>query len=204
MKYKWLNKKNNSNLIVFFNGWGMDETVVSHLKFSSYDILMFYDYNDLNCDFDFISTDVYKEKYLVAWSMGVMCATLFADINYNKKIAINGTLKPIDDNFGIPKRIYDLTLRNFSPEGSKKFIKNMFEGDVYIPVINREFDNQKSELFALKEYESNESFSYDKIIISKNDKIIPSKNQSKFWGIEPNIDGGHAPFINFNSWDELL
>ena len=29
MKYKWLNKDNNPKLIIFFNGWGMDEDVVN-------------------------------------------------------------------------------------------------------------------------------------------------------------------------------
>ena len=37
MKYKWLNKGvnkgvNNGKLILFFNGWGMDENVVKHLE----------------------------------------------------------------------------------------------------------------------------------------------------------------------------
>ena len=52
MKYKWLVKKNNKSLIIFFNGWGMDESVVRHLESGSYDVLMFYDYNTLELDFD--------------------------------------------------------------------------------------------------------------------------------------------------------
>ena len=55
MKYKWLNKHQNNNIIVFFNGWGMDESVVHHLDFSDYDVVMFYDYNNLETDFDFSS-----------------------------------------------------------------------------------------------------------------------------------------------------
>ena len=38
MQYKWLNKKENKNLIVFFNGWGMSEKAVSHLDFDGYDV----------------------------------------------------------------------------------------------------------------------------------------------------------------------
>ena len=80
MKYKWLNRKNNSNLIIFFNGWGMDECVVKHLQPEDYDILMFYDYNTLDTDINFELTDHYSKKYLIAWSMGVMTASLFDDI----------------------------------------------------------------------------------------------------------------------------
>ena len=125
MKYKWLNLKKNREVIIFFNGWGMDESVMKHLNYGSYDVLMFYDYNTLDTDFDFKSLEKYEKKYLIAWSMGVMTASLF-DINYDRKIAINGTLKPIDNNYGIPERIYDLTIRGFNEKGRERFIKSMF------------------------------------------------------------------------------
>ena len=207
MKYKWLNKGVNqgvnSSLIIFFNGWGMDESIVEHLDADGYDILMFYDYNSLETDFDFSSLNIYSHKYLIAWSMGVMIATLF-NINYDSKTTINGTLKPIDDEFGIPKRIYNLTLKNFSPKGAEKFIKNMFNESCELPVVNRNFENQKSELEALTHYKANEEFKYDRIILSSNDKIIPTKNQIAFWGIESNIESGHAPFNHFSKWSDLL
>jgi hypothetical protein len=38
----------------------------------------------------------------------------------------------------------------------------------------------------------------------ENDKIIPTKSQVKFWGIEPNLKGGHCPFLQFEKWSELL
>lgn len=201
MKYKWLNKKNNTKLIVFFNGWGMDEAVVKHLKFENFDVVMFYDYNSLDIDMHFVNK--YSEKYLVAWSMGVMTATLF-DIRYNSKTAINGTLKPIDNKYGIPEKIYDLTIKGFSLKGRERFIKSMYTGNPVMPDIQREFENQKTELEALKNYKSNENFKYDKIIISDNDKIIPTANQVAFWGIKPNINSGHAPFLNFSKWGELI
>jgi biotin synthesis protein BioG len=107
MKYKWLNNQKQKELIIFFNGWGMDESVVSHLQPDNFDVLMFYDYNSLNTDFDFNMLNKYCSKNLVAWSMGVMIGTLF-NIDYEIKTAINGTLNPIDDKYGIPKKIYNL------------------------------------------------------------------------------------------------
>ncbi len=203
MKYKWLNKKDNKKLIIFFNGWGMDECVVNHLEPDNYDVIMFYDYNTLQTEFDLKSINIYPEKYLIAWSMGVMTATLF-DIDYVSKTAVNGTLKPIDDKYGIPNKIYNLTLKGFSPKGAEQFIKNMyqdFSGYIY---PKREFENQKTELEALTHYQANPNFKYNRIIISACDKIIPTKNQSAFWGIEPNTEGGHAPFNLFKKWSELL
>lgn len=203
MKYKWLNQKNNLELIIFFNGWGMDENIVKHLEFDSYDVLMFYDYNSLKTDFDMANLKKYSKKYLVAWSMGVMTATLF-DIDYTAKTAVNGTLYPIDDKFGIPTKIYNLTVNGFSPIGAKKFIKNMFKENCELPDIERDFENQKSELEALKHYKANTNFRYDRIILSTDDKIIPTRNQKNFWGIEPNTNSGHAPFNHFKKWGELI
>ncbi len=203
MEYKWLNRKNNEKIIIFFNGWGMDENIVSHLEPENFDVLMFYDYNTLKTNFNFSNLNIYTQKYLIAWSMGVMTATLF-DIEYTNKTAINGTLKPIDDRFGIPRKIYDLTLKGFSPIGADRFIKSMYNEKTNFPTINREFKNQKSELFALKEYKANENFEYNRIIISTEDKIIPTKNQVAFWNKEPNIKSGHAPFNQFSKWSELI
>lgn len=204
MEYKWLNKKQENNkIIVFFNGWGMDESIVRHLNPKDFDVLMFFDYNTLNTDFDFGGLNTYKECYIIAWSMGVMVATLF-DIAHNSATAINGTLKPVDNNYGIPERIYDLTLRGFSEKGAEKFIKNMFDTDYDYPKINREFINQKSELAALKGYKANLDFKYSKVFISDNDKIIPTKNQVAFWEVEPDLKSGHCPFFLFKNWEELL
>ncbi len=203
MEYKWLNRENNEKLIVFFNGWGMDECVVNHLQAENYDVLMFYDYNRLETDFDFSVLNAYSKKYLIAWSMGVMTATLF-DIDYLSKTAVNGTLKPIDDKFGIPKRIYDLTIKGFSTKGAERFIKNMYQDFSEYIYPKREFENQKSELETLTHYEANQDFKYDRVFISSDDKIIPTKNQVNFWGIEPNITSGHCPFNRFKKWSELL
>lgn len=203
MKYKWLNKKQSKNLIVFFNGWGMDESVVKHLRFENFDVIMFYDYNDTKTDFDFSELENYKTKHLIAWSMGVMTATLF-DIHYYSKTAINGTPKPIDNNFGIPERIYNLTIKGFNENGAKRFIQNMFDEECELPKVNRDIENQKSELSALLNYSANTNFKYSKILISDNDKIIPTKNQIAYWNLEPNLHGGHCPFLQFEKWEDLL
>ena len=203
MKYKWLNQKNNQKLIIFFNGWGMDECVIQHLEYDDCDVLMFYDYNSLETDFDFKGINKYPTKYLVAWSMGVMTASFF-NIEYSTKTAINGTLKPINDEFGIPERIYNLTLKGFSPKGAERFIKSMYKENCVLPVPHREFESQKSELEALTHYEVKSDFIYDRIILSSDDNIIPTKNQVAFWNIEPNIESGHAPFNLFKKWSELL
>lgn len=203
MKYRWLNQNKNNKIILFFNGWGMDESIVNHLETEDYDILMFYDYNTLDTDFDFNSLNNYSEKKLVAWSMGIMIATLFPQINAINKTAVNGTLKPIDIELGIHPKIYDLTIKGFDEKGRERFIRSMFDQKVQIN-CQRGISEQHSELIALKNYKAIEDFKYNKILISDNDKIIPTKSQVAFWGIEPNLKGGHCPFFSFTKWSDLL
>lgn len=218
MKYKWLNNAKGKKLIIFFNGWGMNENVVKHLDCEDYDVLMFYDYNTLDTDFDFSLLNIYPEKNLIAWSMGVMIGGKYKTnlLPLNQTIAINGTLKPIDVKFGIHPKIYDLTIKGFNEKGREKFINSMF--DIQPPPLpsplEREIEEQRSELIALKEIckltptitisLGDKKVLYNKVLISNNDKIIPTKSQVAFWGIEPNLKSGHCPFFDFTKWSELL
>ena len=79
----------------------------------------------------------------------------------------------------------------------------MFEEEQNI-ICSRDIKNQHSEVVAFKNYHTDSYFKYNKILISDNDKIIPTKAQVNFWRIEPNLKGGHCPFFSFTKWSELL
>lgn len=206
MNYKWLNKTNCEKLILFFNGWGMDENIVSDLDFDGYDVLMFYDYNNLSLDFDKSVLDNYKSKHIIGWSMGVMVATLF-DFEHDSATAISGTPFPIHNEYGIPLKIYNLTLKGFSETSVKKFMARMFL-DAPNPekFSSREFENMKTELESLAEYKSNPEFKYTRVLLPTKDCIIPPKNQINYWkdfGYEE-ITSAHCPFMLYKKWSELI
>ena len=153
----------------------------------------------------------YSEINVIAWSMGVMTAGIVLKPiieKINKITVINGTLKPIDDKYGIPHKIYNVTLRHFNDASAEKFAKNMFEDGLSHNLRLREpLDNIKKELISLQKYADNQEaceFVPTKIYISSKDKIIPAKHQSAYWGIEPNFEGGHYVFDKFKKWSELL
>ena len=201
MQYKWLNKEENKNLIVFFNGWGMSEKAVSHLDFAGYDVLTFFDYRSFEIEnFDFSK---YVKKVLIAWSMGVYVCNYFFDIfkNFDKFIAINGTQKPIDDNFGIPTAIYNLTVDNFNDLSCAKFMKKI---STNLEPSGRSTQELKEELVAIRNLKIKNYLTFDKAIVSTKDRIIPSKNQMNFWKTAQEIDGAHYIFDKFKSWEELL
>ncbi len=212
MQHQWLNKESkNKNLIVFFNGWAMNDSPIKHLNCQNYDVLMVSDYRDLNFDFRQFDFSKYEKKYLICWSMGVYAANLFKNIfdNFDKKIAINGTTKIIDDNFGIPNKIYKITVKFLNEESRDKFIKNMFDNGKINPniTITRSLSELKEELISIQNIELTQELNYDLAIISKDDKIIPTKNQLNFWQNKTKIkeiNSTHCPFEIYNSWQDLL
>ena len=206
MKYKWLKKTNSKELIIFFNGWGMDDYIVSSLDCGSYDVVVLYDYNDLCLDLDF---EGYSKKHVVAWSMGVMISTMFYFDGVNSRAAISGTPFPISDEFGIPERIYNLTIRGFSENSVQKFMKRMFDKpNNLVKFSDRILENQKTELVAITRYSADENCKFSKVFIPKNDLIIPTKNQLNYWSkqdvFKVEIPSGHCPFLEFKSWSEIL
>ena len=143
--------------------------------------------------------------------MGVYTANLFKKYldNFDKKIAINGTTRMIDDDFGIPKRIYQITIKLFSEDSCNKFIKNMFNEGLVNPniKITKTLEELKEELISIQKIELNEELNFDCAIVSDNDKIIPTKNQINFWENKTkiiNINSTHCPFEKYISWMELL
>ena len=206
MKHFWLNKTNtNKKLIIFFNGWGMDEKIISHLECEDYDVVVLYDYNDLELDIQSLNLSQYTEKHIIAWSMGVMVATLFNFGEIKTSTAICGTPFAINNEYGIPERIYNLTIKGFSETSSKKFMERMFIEKPSIETFSdRTFDSKLSELKKMLEYKPNTEFNFTKAIVGTDDKIIPTKNQLNYWDNPITINSGHCPFMLYKKWTELL
>ncbi len=215
MQYHWLNKQNSDNLIVFFAGWSFDETPFKFLDCENSDVLFVYDYNEIS---QLPKFGAYKSKTLITWSMGVFAAYLlrkdFKD--FNKKIAINGTPCPVDDEFGIPQKPFLLTLRHAKTGLEGKFYQNIFkesaEFEKYTQTpVARDIENRVEELNSLYKLIKSTDFEYEKFydfaLISNFDKIIPPKNQQNFWQTNApykTLESGHFPFYNYKSWHEII
>lgn len=212
-----LNKKNNKNLIVFFTGWSFDEKPFRFLDCADFDVIIVFDYNEIS-ELD-VDLSVYEKKYLITWSMGVFVAALmmekFKDFDY--KIAINGTISPVDDEFGIPVRMFELTLKHAQKGLEGKFYQNVFyDANDYKKYENnpvqRTIENRVSELENLyeliKSTEIGDEKFYDVALVSEFDKIIPSRNQTnchkKSNTTVISLSNGHFPFYNYKSWKEII
>ena len=110
MRIEWLVKNNTDQVVVFFNGWGMDKRSFPRLE-GEMDKIVCWDYRTLNTDStpSFIG---YKKINVVAWSMGVWAAANILPewgIQLGHLVAFNGSDFPLEICWGIPSPVYLLT-----------------------------------------------------------------------------------------------
>lgn len=218
MKTQWLHREKNDSLMLFCSGWGMDYHPFSPLLSKEYDVLICFDYTAETAVPDVRKLSVnYSRIILVAWSMGVAYAQRFFTETqklFQHRIAINGTLCPIHNTFGIPINTFNATLTNISEESMLNFYHRMCRSPQLLTEFlknspARTVKSQKEELQAI--YSNigcldEEKSIYTDVIISKKDFIIPTVNQLHFWKSTKvsTISGYHFPFYQWKSWDELV
>ncbi len=215
MRIEWLIKKGAGRVIVFFNGWGMDAAAVSHLETNA-DVVMFYDYRSLSYD-NLPDLEDYREIYVVAWSMGVWAAScLVPHLKMQPRlvVALNGTERPVDDQYGIPVKIYRLTEKGMDARGREKFFSRMVVTDEdrqflkgHLP--SRELREQCEELVLIEKQSQGceKRCHWDKVYVSEKDVIFPPGNQLNWWKEKAPVvllAGGHYPFTSFKSWEDIL
>lgn len=198
----------------------MDGGPFRFLTSSAYDVYMLYDYRKLNMPDICAIAGKYTQVYLVSWSMGVWVGQkLFSAIAHllHRTIAINGTLCPIDDRFGIPVKAFDATMVEFNENARAKFYKRMCREKNNLNLFlnsqpQRSLKEQGEELTALRKMVDclpvDESI-YQEIIVSRKDFIMPTVNQLHYWqGIQTRqvtpVSGFHFLFNLWSSWDQLL
>lgn len=227
MKWHWIQQNKSQQLILFFNGWGMDHYPVQGLLTDSVnDLLMLYDYRTLELDNQLKhALSQYDVIGVVAWSLGVWAYTQIAsfwDGPVSTAIAVNGTSQPIHADYGIAPKIYQATLDNFSIVGRDKFFKRMCGNKVALTRFqqtqpHRSIHDQQAELQAIQQLVLTTSSAathsdlsrnpYNYALIGKQDKIITTKNQLNFWeGQRPYtiIDMPHFPFFQWNRWLDIF
>ncbi|KJS01820.1 MAG: hypothetical protein VR65_07855 [Desulfobulbaceae bacterium BRH_c16a] len=218
MKASWLHKNDKKDLILFCNGWGMDGNPFRSLVSIEFDVYMLYNYRDLSMPQEVGQIlQRYQNIHLISWSMGVWVGQkLFSAKRelFSRTLAVNGTLCPIDDRYGIPKEIFMETLAGFGDAARYKFYRRMCrEKSNFRSFLakqpQRSLDDQQEELAALADMAdciAVDEALYRQIIIAENDWIIPSENQRRYWQGKPVslIPGFHYLFNLWQSWDHLL
>ena len=207
-------KNNNSHdLIVFFAGWGCDENQFTNLN-DTKDVLILYNYQDLNLHFDFSK---YKNIYIIAYSAGVFVASVFENQipNIRQKIAVCGNPYLFDETFGISKEnievFKNITLDNYLDFRRKYMVYTNEEYERYNKLESlRTIESCTNELNALQklyeQFKNKIHPSFDKVIVAENDLIFNLKAQKDFYQNKLQIikNAKHHIFFHFNSFEDML
>ncbi len=207
-----------SDLLIFFCGWATDHNTVRLLLENNSacesgklcDVLVCYDYAARACsgtpgESALLSSQAisdaakkYKNIYLTAWSLGVWAADNTKElIDLDREgalkqcVAVNGTLCPVSDCFGIPVAIFKGTLDNLDERNLYKFRRRMCgsrEGyEQFMEFApGRTLNSDIVELDYIfsacsKSDIGGNRLNWTKAVIGNADMIFPPKNQSSAW-----------------------
>ena len=196
-----------NSLIILFLGWGFPPEAFSGLLKQGFDILILSGYDGMTgqeiereikeaTPYDMSGSNLwYKEIVVIGWSFGIKAASLFLKqtrIPVTMRLAVNGTESHIDDQRGIPARVFegtlsglsDTTLRKFRLRcaGSREKLEKQLDG---VPVEKlADIDSLRKELEwfgSLPAEPISKLAIWDKAVIGDADHIFPSANQLAAW-----------------------
>ena len=193
MKQTYLIHEHHPRLLLFFAGWGADETPFQAYRPRGCDFQVCYDYRTL--ELDTTGWEAYQEIDVIGWSMGVWAASLLLLqkrwTQGGRCIAINGTPYPMDDRRGIPEAIFRGTLEGLTGASLHKFLRRMCADSAafrqFLEVTPRrpleELREELGTILATIEREGYPSTlpAWDKAVVGRADRIIPPANQLAAW-----------------------
>lgn len=193
------------NLILFFNGWGMNETLVEHLPLPKN-----FQLKVINFPYNVEKFENYYEEIIyVGYSFGVYYLAKFlskSDFHFSKAIAINGTPEIIG-KYGISSTIFQKTLNKLSEDSLQTFFKTIGEGKNF-QKPSKTIEELKIELESILTNYQPQINCFNQAFISKRDKIIPYRRQTEYFQKKDvritKIASGHYPFSVLNSWETII
>ena len=206
-------KNNSKNLIIFLTGWGCDADQFSFMKSEKYDILICYDYTNLNFDFDFSK---YNEFYLISFSAGVNIGCVLKNKlpKYKKTVAINGNPLANNQYYGLRKEILDV-FAGVTPSNALDFRRKFLVYDdeefrkFNSTQSHRTFESCMQELLVINQCNSsNEPVEFNIAILSKDDKIFYYERQLEYWSDKSRCitleNCAHFPFFRLDNYDSII
>ena len=223
MKTTFLHQRGHERLLIFFNGWGMDNALFQHWRADACDVLCAWDYRELT---PLPAVAGYRDIRLVAWSLGVWAAAVTPMPPLQHATAVNGTLQPIDQHSGIRADVFQGTIDNWLDDQARERFRQRVAGTAAASATppatvaataaspfppGRLPLDQRDELLALQQNITSlpvPATIYDCALIGGRDRIFPPSAQRRFWlttavRILEWPDAPHYPFAAIQSWEEL-
>lgn len=190
MEVRFVSHNSNSRLILFFAGWAMDATPFVGLHRPDYDVAVVWDYRDMTLDTELFGS--YDEICVVAWSLGVYAAALSTaaiEHKVTRRIAVNGTLHPVDDLYGIPRAVFEGTRRGLDQRALYKFYRRVAGSREAFETFgsnmpSRDISGLCDELdvfLAAGPLPPDAVVRFDIVLVGTSDAIFPQANQIRAW-----------------------
>ena len=195
MEYRIIRSESSDKLILIYAGWGMDWRPFRNLRRDGYDIAVVWDYRLFDIDWSF--TAPYGEICLIAWSFGVYASEMtshFINPKVTRRIAVCGTVTPVDRRLGIPPQIFEGTLKGLCAASLRKFYRRMCGSRENFELFcenlpERDIDSLRDELLAIHPGPLLKvepvGARWDFAIIGRDDAIFPPANQWRAWASTP-------------------
>ena len=203
----------SKDLIVFFSGWGCDDHQFTNLH-DVKDVLILYDYQDLNLDFDFSK---YAHIDVIAYSAGVFIASVMAEKlpHVRKKVAVCGNPYLFDETLGISQATLqvfrEITLDNYLEFRRKYMVFTDEEYEKYNQLQSlRNSESCQNELIFLQKLYAQKKMTlhpdFDKALAAENDLIFKLPIQKAFYKNKLKVikNARHHVFFEFNSFEDIL
>lgn len=205
MEVRWLKRKQAGEAIVIFCGWAVGPGVFDHLA-GAQDLVFVSDYRNLDADLPDLSG--YDNVTLLAWSFGVAAYAHWQEGRadpFDRKVAVNGTLTPVDEARGIPPAIMAKTAEGLNEQSFAQFLRRTF--NTRQPPHAVDIGARRAELHAVAARGTAPTVHFDQVWIAGRDRIFPPENQHRAWDgatIRELPAAAHAPFDHFDSWQALI
>lgn len=193
MKTKLIYKGSRRRLILIFAGWSTTPDFYRDLHADGWDIAVVWDFSSL--DFDASILDDYETVFVIAWSLGVAAAahaaaTSLDATRVSAAFAVNGTLFPSSDQYGIPEAVFEATQATLNARNLLKFTKRMgyvqpspatmpplLSDEIYIP----DFEKLSFELRNVRDNALRGNLPWKRAYVSLNDRIFNPDAMVRAW-----------------------
>lgn len=178
-------------LVIFVLGWASDPSMLSAMcegvdgghNPKRFDAVCLWDFRDMSDGFEIPAN--YGEVHLVAWSFGVWVAErLFLGETFASAMAVNGTPRPVDSEYGIPPRVFGMTVRGIEKTGHDKFFERMCDGLNPVVRCQRSDAETLAELRCFADYFSqsySQTIAWSRAVVGGRDLIFPPQAQVLYW-----------------------
>lgn len=194
---KFLKKEGNRRLILIFTGWGTGPELYKDVEIPGWDVAVVFRIDSKPIDFS--KFHGYYTIYLFAWSLGVYMADLKLPADrITKAFAINGTVAPVHDSYGIPVKVFRGTADNLNPRNLTKFRRRtMPDSQTFARLFPEEASRMMCSCLAAQLYDVMEirnpgecapRLQWTRAYIGSGDRIFPPENLEAAWKLDPEVE----------------